>query len=132
MATRRLPIDGTNFPMISTGKCRPVIEYAEVADGSRRATGRQATDAHGTPLWMVDVILDDDDSERTETAGVKVASPDEPRLPKFQQVSFMDLTCMPYLDRRTNRVAYSFAAGGIAPTGAPATSRSKAAASTGE
>lgn len=127
----RLPIDGTALTFISTGKYRPVSEYGELSDGSRRPTGRQAS-IDGVPLWTVDVLLDDDDSDRAEAVGVKVASHEEPKLPKFQAVQFVGLTCTPYVDRRTNRIALSFSASGIANAGAGSTSRSKAAVSAGE
>jgi hypothetical protein len=123
MATR-LPIDATAFALIATGKHRPVSEYGELADGSRRAIPNSQAKLDGVPLWTVDVLLDDEESDRAQTVGVKVASVTEPNLPKYQPVHFVSLTCMPYVDRRTNRVALSFSASGIA-NAAPAPSGRK-------
>jgi hypothetical protein len=91
-----------------------VAEYGELADGSRRAIPNSQAKVDGVPLWTVDVLLDDEDSDRAETVGVKVASSTEPTLPKFRPVEFIGLTCTPYVDRRTNRVGLSFSASGIA------------------
>jgi len=76
----------------------------------------------------VDVLLDDDESDRATTVGVKVASPTAPELPKYQPVQFVGLTCTPYVDRRTNRVALSFSAAGIASAGASSGRKSAASA----
>jgi hypothetical protein len=113
MATR-LPIDGASFALIGTGKFRAVPKYAELADGSRRSVPGSQADIDGVPLWTVDVIIDDDDSDRSEAVAVKVTSHNPPEVAKFRPITFTGLTCMPYLDRRTNRVALSFTASGIA------------------
>jgi len=125
-----LPIDGQALTFIATGKYRPVRQYAELSDGSRRAVpGSQETDGTGTPMWAVDVLLDDDDSDRAQAVSVKVASPSEPQLPKYQPVTFVGLTCKPWVDRRNgNKLALSFAASGIASgSAAPASSSTKTA-----
>ncbi|WP_431879918.1 hypothetical protein [Amycolatopsis sacchari] len=131
MAATRLPIDASAFPMIATGKFRPVAEYAELSDGSRRVIpGSQAT-VDGVPLYQADVILDDDESDRSVTASVKFTSQNPPELPKYQPVQFVGLVCTPYVDRRTNRVALSFSAAGIAGQGAPSSGRKSAASAEG-
>lgn len=117
MATR-LPIDGNALTFIATGKYRPVKEYAELADGSRRAIpDSQAKNDAGLPIWTVDAMLDDDEADRAEPIGVKVATATEPQPPKYQPISFTGLVCTPYVDRRTNRVGLSFSATGIATAG---------------
>lgn len=113
MATR-LPLDGSKITFVATGKYRPVREYGELADGSRRMIPDSQASKDGLPLWTVDVMIADDDSDRDEAVGVKVASANEPQPPRYQAIAFTGLTCMPYVDRRTNRVALSFQADGIA------------------
>lgn len=118
MAT--LPLDGTKIVLIATGKVRPVAVYAEMADGSnKRVPGAQEQTDAGVPVWAVDVQLDDDDANRTEAVSVKVPSHDEPRPAKWQPVTFVGLTCKPYIPSGSRQVALSMRAEGFAP-GAPA------------
>lgn len=110
-----LPIDASKITLVATGKIRAVRTYAEMADGSRRAVpDSQEKSDSGLPLWTVDVLIDDEESDRAEPVGVKVASKEEPKPAKYQPVLFEGLRAMPYVDRRTNRVALSFRADGIA------------------
>lgn len=110
----RLPVDSGRIEFIATGKLRPVREYGELADGSRRAIPDSQATRDGVPLWTVDVMLTDDESDRDEAVGIKVASASEPQPPKYKPITFEGLTVRPYLDRKTNRVALSFTADRIA------------------
>ncbi|SFO52765.1 hypothetical protein SAMN05216207_107815 [Pseudonocardia ammonioxydans] len=112
---REIPVDTTKVQFIGTGKSAARAEYAQLSDGSTRRTGEQATDDHGVPIWVVDVLVDDDDADRAEIAGVRVASYDEPQTPKWQPVKFRNLRCKPWADSSGNftKVAFSWLADGI-------------------
>ena len=110
---RSLPVDLTRIAFIGTGKVIEKGEYVELSDGSRKASGQQAKDDAGTPLWTVDVIVDDDDARRAEAVGVTVASYEEPKTPKWQPVRFREVTATIYLDQRSGRPAVSLRAEGI-------------------
>lgn len=112
MATR-LPVDGSQMTFIATGKFRPVREYAELADGSRRAIPDSQSERDGVPVWTVDVQLVDDESDRDQAVGIKVASASKPEPPQYGPVTFSGLVCTPYVDRRTNRIGLSFSATGM-------------------
>lgn len=115
---RAIPVDTNRINFIGTGKTAERAEYVELSDGQRRRSGNQAKDdTTGMPLWVVDVLVDDPDSDRAEVAAVKIASHDEPRTPKWQPVKFRNLVAVPYVDSGTNRVKLSFRADGI--EGAP-------------
>jgi hypothetical protein len=112
-----LPIDGTKITLIATGKVRPVAVYAEMSDGTnRRVPGAQEKTDAGTPVWAVDVQLDDDDANRAEAISVKVPSADEPQVPKWKPVVFTGLVCKPYIPNGGRQVALSMRADGIAST----------------
>lgn len=111
---RTIPIDTNRVSFIGTGKAAARAEYVELSDGNRRRSGNQAKDeATGLPLWVVDVLVDDDDADRAEVVGVKVASYDEPRTEKWKPVRFTGLSVLPYVDRGSGRVGLSFRADGI-------------------
>ena len=111
---RRLPIDSTRLTLIGTGKTAARAAYAELADGTRRRVpDAQDKNDQGVPMWIVDCLLDHDDAERAEVVSVKVASYDEPVVPKWQPVKFRNLVGLGYVAQGTNRVAYSFTADGI-------------------
>lgn len=120
MAT--LPIEGSKITLIATGKVRPVAVYAELADGSRRRVpdSQEKNDA-GLPIWAVDVQLDDDEANRTEAISVKVPLADEPHPQKWTPITFVGLTCKPYIPNGSHQIALSMRAEGIA------TGRAKAA-----
>lgn len=129
---RAIPVDTTRTQFIGTGKAAARAEYVEATDGvpggerRRIRSGNQAKDEDtGLPLWVVDVLVDDDDAERAEVIGVKVASRDEPHTAKWQPVRFRGLVCSPYVDKGSGRVALSFRADGI--EGAPAAHKPAAA-----
>lgn len=111
---RRIPVDTTKVNFIGTGKAAARAKYAELSDGSRRRVpDAQDANEHGVPLWVVDVLVDDDEADRAEVIGVKVASFDEPVCAKWQPVRFVNLVALGYVAQGTNRVAYSFTADGI-------------------
>lgn len=94
----------------------PAKQYAQLNDGSTRATGQQATHPDtGMPLWIVMCLLvATEPGSKPEMVRVKVESPDRPILGSlFQPVSFDGLTCTPYVDSQSGRVALSFRATGI-------------------
>jgi hypothetical protein len=117
---RFIPVDTNKIQFIGTGKAAARAEYVELSDGQRRRSGNQAKDQEsGMPLWVVDVLVDDPDSDRAEIVGVKVASWEEPVTPKWQPVRFKNLVCVPYVDQRSNRVGFSFRCDGIENQAAP-------------
>jgi len=110
---RYIPVDTTRVQFIATGKAVARAVYAELSDGSRRRVpDKQETNEHGVPVWVLDVMIDDPDSDRAEIAGVKVAAHEEPRPAKFQPVKFVGLVAVPYVDG-SGRVALSWRADGI-------------------
>ncbi|WP_214370667.1 hypothetical protein [Pseudonocardia sp. H11422] len=117
---RAIPVDTSRVQFIGTGKAAARAEYVELSDGSRRRSGEQAKDDHGVPVWVVDVLVDDDESDRAEVVGVKVASYDEPRTEKWKPVRFVNLVAVPYVAQGTNRVALSMRADGIEGAGSNA------------
>lgn len=115
---RRIPVDSTRVTFIGTGKVAERAEYVELADGQRRRSGNQAREIRpdgsaGLPLWVVDVLVDDDEADRAEVVSVRVAAHEAPVTGKWQPVRFAGLVATPYVDRGSGRVAYSFAADGI-------------------
>lgn len=115
---RAIPVDSSKVQFISTGKAAARAQYAELSDGSRRRVpDAQDKDENGTPLWVIDCLVDDPDADRAEIAGVKVASFDEPRTQKWQPVRFVGLVAVPYVDKGSGRVALSWRADGILDAG---------------
>lgn len=111
---RSIPVDTTKVQFIGTGKVAERAEYVELANGERRRSGNQATDENtGLPLYVVDVLVNDPDSQRAEIAAVKIPSNVPPETQMGQPVNFTDLVAVPYVDNRSNRVAMSFRATGI-------------------
>lgn len=110
---RSIPVDTSKVTFVGTGKAAARAEYVELSDGSRKRSGNQATDDNGTPVWVVDVLVDDDESDRAEVVGVKVSSHEEPRTEKWKPVKFVNLVAVPYVQQGTNRVALSMRADGI-------------------
>lgn len=111
---RRIPVDTSKVTFVGTGKCAARAKYAELSDGSRkRIPDAQDTNDEGVPMWIVDVLVDDDDADRAEVISVKVASYEEPVTAKWQPVKFRNLVALGYVAQGTNRVAYSFSADGI-------------------
>lgn len=114
---RRIPIDTNRVRFLGTGKVAERAKYAELSDGSRRRVpDAQDTDEQGRPLWVVDCLVADDDADRAEIAGVKVASYEVPETRLGEEVRFVNLTALPYVQQGTNRVALSYAADGIETT----------------
>lgn len=111
---RNIPVDLTRCNLIGTGKVSAKAEYVELSDGSRKASGQQAKDVEsGLPLWVIDVLVDDDDARRAEVVGVTVASADEPVTVKYRPVPFRGVVARTYVDRGSGRVAVSLVADGI-------------------
>lgn len=111
---RRIPIDTTRISFVGTGKAAERAEYVELTDGSRKRSGNQAKDQEtGLPIFVVDVLVDDDEADRAEVIGVKILSKYPPETAKWQPVRFINLTAMAYTDQRSGRVAFSFTADGI-------------------
>lgn len=108
---RSIPVDLSRCTLIGTGKVSAKAEYVELSDGQRRASGNQAKDeATGLPLWVVDVLVDDDDARRAEVVGVTVPFPDEPACPKWRPVAFRNVTATIYVDRASGRAQVSLKA----------------------
>lgn len=125
---RRIPVDTSRVSFVGTGKVAARAQYAELADGSRRRVpDAQDKNEHGVPMWVVDVLVDDDEADRAEVVSVKVASWDEPRTDKWKPVKFHGLVALGYVAQGTNRVAYSFTADGIEGQGGKAAPQGQAA-----
>lgn len=111
---RSIPVDLTRCNLIGTGKVSSKMAYAQLSDGSTRATGEQARDeATGLPLWVVDCLVDDDDARRAEVVGVTVPAADEPVTPKWRPVAFRNVTATIYVDRASGRAQVSMKAEGL-------------------
>lgn len=120
---RSIPVDLFRCTLIGTGKVSSKAEYVELSDGSRKASGNQAKDeATGLPLWVVDVLVDDDDARRAEVVGVTVPCADEPVTPKWRPVGFHNVTATVYVDRSSGRAMVSMKAEGMADFVKPASS----------
>lgn len=111
---RRIPVDTTRVRFIGTGKAAARAKYAELSDGSRkRVPDAQDTNEAGVPMWIIDVLVDDPDAERAEVASVKVAAYEVPETRLGQEVKFVGLVALPYVQQGTSRVALSFSADSI-------------------
>lgn len=111
---RTIPVDTSRVRFIATGKHVARAVYAELSDGSRRRVpDSHDKDEQGRPLWTLDVMVDDPDADRAEIAGVKIASYDVPETRMGDEVRFLNLVAVPYVQQGTNRVALSFRADGI-------------------
>lgn len=111
---RSIPVDLSRCVLVGTGKVSSKAEYVELSDGQRRASGNQAKDeSTGLPLWVVDVLVDDDDARRAEVVGVTVPSADEPVAPKWRPVGFRNVTATIYVDRASGRAQVSLKAEGM-------------------
>lgn len=111
---RTIPVDLSRCALIGTGKVSSKAEYVELSNGERRASGNQAKDqTTGLPLWVVDVLVDDDDARRAEVVGVTVACADEPITTKYAPVRFRNVTARIYVDRASGRASVSLVAEGM-------------------
>lgn len=110
---RQLPVDLTRITFIGSGKVIEKAEYVELSNGERKASGAQAKDDAGTPLWTCDVYVDDDEARRAEAIGVTVASYDQPECPKWKPVHFRDMTAVIFVDRSSGRATVSLRAEGM-------------------
>ena len=114
---RWIPVNTDAFPFLGTGTGAAKAEYVQLgAPGDpaqkRVRSGNQETDKDsGLPLWVLDVIVQDPDSGRTEVVGVKVAAAVQPETVFGQPVRFLNLRCMGYVSG--NFVQYTFRADGV-------------------
>ncbi len=84
---KNLYLDLSRLPQMLAASVGPKNEYV---DG--KATGAQATDPAGTPLWRVTVFVMDESAQRApETVSVTVPSATPPALPQLQPVVFSGL-----------------------------------------
>jgi hypothetical protein len=111
---RSIPVDLSRCTLIGTGKVSTKAEYVTLSDGSTRASGNQAKDeATGLPLWVIDVLVDDDDARRAEVVGVTVPAAEEPVTTKWRPVAFRNVTATIYTDRQSNQAKVSLKAEGM-------------------
>ena len=110
---RSLPVDVSRINFIGSGKAIEKAEYVELSDGSRKRSGNQAKNDDGTPLWTLDVFVDDDEALRAEAIGVTVASYEPPVAEKFKPVKFRNLTATIYADRGSGQAKVSLKAEGV-------------------
>jgi len=117
---RTIPVDSTRCVLIGTGKVSAKAEYGELSNGDRRPTGNQARDeATGLPLWVIDVLVDDDDARRAEVVGVTVPAAEEPTTAKYQPVRFRGVTARIYSDRASGQARVSLVADGVESNAKP-------------
>lgn len=120
---RRIPVDGSRVRFLGTGKAAARAVYAEMApDADGKVQRRRVPDSHdkndeGTPMWTVDVLVDDPDADRAEIASVKVAMFEVPETRMGQPVEFIGLTALPYVLSGQNRISLSFTAEGMVGAG---------------
>jgi hypothetical protein len=111
---RRIPVDTTRVRFVGTGKSAARAQYAVLADGSRkRVPDQQEMNEDGVPMWTIDVIVDDPETDRAQIASVKVATFEVPSTRLGEEVRFIGLTALPYVMQGSNRVALSFTAESI-------------------
>lgn len=104
------PIDSDRSNMIATGKVAAQFEW----DTEGRRTDRpKRDDGTGMPLWIVDVLVDDEDAARSVVAGVVVPSLDAPVVAKLHPITFERLRVSVYVQRRTGALVSSWSADGI-------------------
>jgi|SRR5918996_6258334 hypothetical protein len=81
---------------LATGKVAAVLNFdVDTAPGQPRP---QATTEDGTPLWVIDVLVDGD-GDRAQVAGVRVAAPQQPVFEKFKPVHFIGLDVSVYVNK---------------------------------
>ena len=91
---RKIPVDSTRVRLLGTGKAAARAVYAELSDGSRRRVpDQQDKNEQGVPMWTIDVIVEDEDADRLQVAGVKVPSYEPPVAPFGQPITFV--ACSP-------------------------------------
>jgi hypothetical protein len=122
----RIPVHPqTAFPhgVFATGDVAAVDNFQ---DGKK--TGRQETDPqNGLLVWTVAVLDGDPElNAKQKSYAVKISAPHQPVLPDSPMpglpvipVEFEGLTVTPYVDSKTNRLAYSYRATGIKPAPMP-------------
>lgn len=111
---RNIPIDSSRITLIGTGKAAERAEYIELSDGSRKRSGNQAKGKDsGLPVWVVDVVVDDDSQDRAETIGVVIEQHEPPVTVKWQPVVFVNLRGVMYRDNATGEPRMSLRADGI-------------------
>ncbi len=130
--TTPIPVAFTDvFPL---GAFALSLEAVRDFDKSTRDKTVQARDkATGELVWVVEV-LDGDTTSHQKTVKVKIMAPVAPVLPDpiagmpLRPVEFEGMAVTPYVDSKTNRLAYSLRASGLrAPGARQATPAGKAA-----
>lgn len=87
---KNLYLDLSRLPQMLAASVGPKNEYV---DG--KATGAQATDPAGTPLWRVTVFVMDESAQRApETLSVTVPAAVAPAIAQLQPVVFSGLRVM--------------------------------------
>ncbi len=109
------------------------VEPVRDFDKSTKDNAVQARDKNsGELVWVVEVF-DGDPTARQKTLKVKITAPAAPAMPDalpglpLRPVEFDGLTVTPYIDSKTDRLAYSLRAAGMRAAGKPAGSMPKAA-----
>lgn len=104
---KTIPVDTSRFTLYAaSAEAAPVREYA---DGV--ATGQQARDEKGLPLWRVAVLFRSD--EALETVTVKIPAAVAPNFQVMQLVKIAQLSAFASSDGRV-----FFSAGAITPASA--------------
>lgn len=63
----------------------------------------QLTTENGVPVWVLDGLLDDG-SDRANVIGIRVASPVQPEVKRFQPLAFSSLTLTAYVNRKSGQL----------------------------
>jgi hypothetical protein len=97
MRRTNFELDAKSTTYLWTGKTTAVPNFdVDTPPGQPRP---QATDQDGTPLWTIDVLVEDENADRAQVAGVRVAAAHQPVFEKFKAVPFIGLSVSVYVNK---------------------------------
>lgn len=95
-------LDTTATQILAAGNAAvPVADWdVQTAPGQPKP---QAVNEQGVPIWVVDGLLDDG-SDRANVVGIRIASPVQPEVKRFQPLGFSSLTLTAYVNRKSGQL----------------------------